>query len=72
MSNPVSHTCPTCGHTWRHGHSGDHNCTTRLVQQRGELLAALEAIAEWTERYTKPDHPISTVARKAIANVGAL
>ena len=38
-----------------------------LIRQRDELLAALREIAEWTERYTTPGHPISTVARAAIA-----
>lgn len=38
----------------------------RLIEERGELLAALEDIAQWTERYTQPGHPISTVARRAI------
>lgn len=42
----------------------------RLIQkQRDELLAALEDIAQWTERYTQPGHPISTVARRAISSV---
>ena len=31
------------------------------------LVDALEEIAKWTERWTAPDHPITTVARKAIA-----
>lgn len=39
----------------------------QLEKQRDELLAALREIAEWTERYTTPGHPISTVAREAIA-----
>ena len=43
----------------------------RLIEERGELLAALEDIAQWTERYTQPGHPISTVARRAIASVKA-
>ena len=40
-----------------------------LIRQRDELLSALREIAEWTERYTTPGHPISTVARAAIAKV---
>ena len=40
-----------------------------LIRQRDELLEALREIAEWTERYTTPGHPISTVARAAIAKV---
>jgi len=39
-----------------------------IEQQRDGLLAALREIAGWTERYTTPGHPISTVARAAIAN----
>ena len=38
-----------------------------LIRHRDELLSALREIAEWTERYTTPGHPISTVARAAIA-----
>lgn len=38
-----------------------------VEDQRDELLAVLREIAEWTERYTTPGHPISTVARAAIA-----
>ena len=40
----------------------------RLIEERDALLAALEDIAQWTERYTQPGHPISTVARRAIAS----
>ena len=40
-----------------------------LIRQRDELLAALREIAEWTERYTTPGHPISTAARAVIAKV---
>ena len=38
----------------------------RLDALVSELVEALEEIAEWTERYTTPGHPISTVARRAI------
>lgn len=40
----------------------------RLIEEHRELLVALEDIAQWTERYTQPGHPISTVARRAIAS----
>ena len=39
----------------------------RLHEVNQELLEALKDIAEWTERYTAPGHPIATVARAAIA-----
>ena len=38
-----------------------------LIRQRDELLAALREVADWTERYTLPGHPVVTVARRAIA-----
>lgn len=38
----------------------------RLHSTNTDLLTALHEIAEWTERYTTPGHPISTVARAAI------
>lgn len=39
----------------------------RLHQVNQELAGALKEIAEWTERYTSAGHPISTVARAALA-----
>ena len=39
----------------------------RLHEANQELIEALDDIAGWTERYTKPGHPISTVARRALA-----
>ena len=39
----------------------------RLIAAAPELLEALKDIAEWTERYTAPGHPIATVAQAAIA-----
>ena len=41
----------------------------RLHEVNAELVEALAEIAEWTERYTTPGHPISTVARAALAKV---
>ena len=38
----------------------------RLDALNAELVEALKEIAEWTERYTTPGHPISTVARRVI------
>lgn len=38
------------------------------LQKRAERMQkALSDIAEWTDRYTTPGHPISTIARAAIA-----
>lgn len=39
----------------------------RLYKVNAELVVALLEIAEWTERYTTPGHPISIVARAAFA-----
>ena len=53
---------------WIDGKQFDHEAdlyTQPAVNQ--QLLEALKEIAEWTERYTSPGHPVSTVARKAIA-----
>ena len=41
----------------------------RLHEVNAELVETLAEIAEWTERYTTPGHPISTVARAALAKV---
>ena len=38
-----------------------------LVAQRDELLKALDEVAFWTEKHTPPGHPITAVARSAIA-----
>jgi|GEM_PF-3803207 len=38
-----------------------------LDKTNQELVEALKEIASWTERYTTPGHPVSMVARKAIA-----
>jgi hypothetical protein len=38
----------------------------RMHKANQDLLDALRGIAEWTERYTTPGHPISTVSRAAI------
>lgn len=38
-----------------------------LRQQRDKLLAALEKIAEWVDLNTMPNHPVSTFAKRAIA-----
>lgn len=39
----------------------------RLQKDAERMQKALLDIAEWTDRYTKPGHPISNVARAAIA-----
>ena len=38
-----------------------------VVAQRDELLKALDEVAFWTEKHTPPGHPITAVARSAIA-----
>ncbi len=39
----------------------------RLRKDAERMQKALSDIAEWTDRYTTPGHPISTIARAAIA-----
>jgi chromosome segregation ATPase len=39
----------------------------RLQKDAERMQKALSEIAEWTDRYTSPGHPIGTVARAAIA-----
>ncbi len=41
----------------------------RVTKDRDELLAALREISAWVERYTAGGHPVSVVARAAIAKV---
>jgi len=42
------------------------------LQKRAERMQkALSDIAEWTDRYTTPGHPVSTIARAAIAQEGS-
>ena len=41
------------------------------LRKRAERMQkALSDIAEWTDRYTTPGHPVSTIARAAIAQEG--
>ena len=42
MGNPEFHTCTTCGHVWKHGVHGGHDCKGRLVEQNNELIAQVE------------------------------
>lgn len=46
---------------------GRTEANARLIAAAPELLVALEEIAAWTERWTRPGHPVATFARKAIA-----
>lgn len=46
MSNPETHVCE-CGFTWRHGHSGSHQCAPYYRARIAELqnkIAELEAV----------------------------
>ena len=38
---PPDHICPICGHGWRHGESGDHQCAGRLLARIKTLEANL-------------------------------
>jgi hypothetical protein len=53
----------------------DSGCPTKALQHSGEpvvdeLCKALSDIAEWTDRYTAPNHPISVIAKKALLSAG--
>lgn len=83
MSNPELHTCHVCGHQWRHGQHGGHDCIGRVTVQRDELLDALkecvedseQAVGEYVEKYGETYRPqrlqamrdTVTKARAAIA-----
>lgn len=34
--------CPNCGHRWRKGQHGGHDCVGRLKEQRDALLEAMK------------------------------
>jgi len=38
-----------------------------LIAAAPDMLKVLQEICEWTERYTATEHPIATVAKRAIA-----
>ncbi len=55
-------------------HAANIDCVDHfnaIKAERDNLLKALHDIAEWVDRYTAPNHPISTVARAAIAKASA-
>ena len=41
MSNPETHTCPTCGYIWLHGRDGSHNCDVLLLDRIENLQLEL-------------------------------
>ncbi len=41
MINPETHTCWTCGFTWKHGKHGGHSCSLRLKARIAELESQL-------------------------------
>ena len=41
MSNPETHTCPTCGYVWLHGRDGSHNCDVLLLDRIENLESEL-------------------------------
>ena len=52
---------------WQAAQSEQSTELERLRKDAERMRNALVDIADWTDRYTKPGHPISTVARRAIA-----
>jgi len=50
MSNPETHTCPTCGYVWLHGKNGSHNCNVLLLDRIGNLRLELNRLQEISKR----------------------
>ena len=44
MPNPEWHYCNACNFKWRHGHHGGHDCVKRLVEQKRNLINAIDKI----------------------------
>lgn len=42
-TNLETHTCYTCGHTWRHGQHGGHRCADLLIKK---IVILREALGE--------------------------
>lgn len=66
--------CDQAAAELRRLHAANLDCVEHfnsIKAERDEILKALSDIAEWTERYTSPGHPISTIARAAIAKASA-
>lgn len=38
---PATHSCCTCGYTWKHGHHGGHNCSVLLLEKIEKLESQL-------------------------------
>ena len=51
MGNPESYECHYCGHTWKHGHDGSHNCAMILFEQKQTIITELKLLStkidEW-------------------------
>jgi len=50
MSNPETHTCATCGYTWRHAYDGTHSCATYLKMSLIDAEGALKETREMLDR----------------------
>ena len=67
------HTCPTCGHEWRHGQHGGHNCADRLKDQLAAQAAeALRLTAEDLRRLALIDAIIPEPLGGAHRDAGAM
>lgn len=44
--NPETHTCHVCGHIWKHGANGNHNCATLLSARCAKFETALRYVAQ--------------------------
>lgn len=69
MTNPETHTCPTCGYTWKHGRHGGHSCSDRLVQQRDELIGMLYSAHKVAMSKQSSRNEVIMILDEAIAEV---
>lgn len=51
--NPDTHECVKCGHIWRHGHSGSHDCSVLLMCEIDKLKGLCEAQDKTIEAFSK-------------------
>lgn len=49
MANLETHSCCTCGYTWKHGEHGGHTCSTLLLKKIETLGSLLDEAIDMLE-----------------------